>query len=224
MRHWLGLGLTLLLLVQGSARAQHATPEQHVDAAARAAFEAGRASYEAGRFGEALAQYERAYLLSPRPALLYDIARAAESDGHNERAISAYTRYLELLPNAENRQFAEARLRKLRADAARSEAPPAAHVPAPAPAAPPIPLNLLPPPGPTAAVALQVPREPARAAPLPAAPAPTKPRPFYKSPWLWSGVGVLLAGAAVGLGVGLRPDEPRDEPFRGSSGLSLGAP
>ncbi|MET0339447.1 MAG: tetratricopeptide repeat protein [Polyangiales bacterium] len=38
-------------------------------------------------------------------------------------------------------------------------------------------------------------------------------RPLYKNPWLWTGVGVLVAGAAVGLALGLRKDAGTEAPI-----------
>ena len=55
------------------------------DADARRAFEAGRDAYDHGAFAEALTHYERAYVLSHRPGLLFNIARAADSDGRADR-------------------------------------------------------------------------------------------------------------------------------------------
>lgn len=87
--------------------------------AAREAFELGKAAYERGRFSEALAYYERAYALSPHPNLLFNIGRAADSDGRSERAIQAYSAFLEAVPDADNREFVEGRLERLRAPSAR---------------------------------------------------------------------------------------------------------
>ena len=92
------------------------TPAE-VDARARAAFEAGRQAYDEGAFAEALRHYEVAYALSSRPGLLFNIGRAADSNGQPERAESAYIAYLEALPSADNRKFVEARLEVLRASA-----------------------------------------------------------------------------------------------------------
>jgi hypothetical protein len=37
-------------------------------------------------------------------------------------------------------------------------------------------------------------------------------RPLYKNPWLWTAVGVVVVGLAVGLGVGLTRDDPGQSP------------
>lgn len=119
MRHgrfsWVhGLAVGLLLACLGTARAQPMQARDEVDPAARAAFEAGRDAYERGRFGEALQQFDRAYAISSNPILLYNIGRAAEADLQNERAVRAYEAYLQALERAENREFVQARLEKLR--------------------------------------------------------------------------------------------------------------
>ncbi|HEX6244879.1 MAG TPA: PEGA domain-containing protein [Polyangiales bacterium] len=51
-----------------------------------------------------------------------------------------------------------------------------------------------------------------------------EPRRWYQSPWLWAGVGVVVAGAAVGLGVGLTRDERTPEPYGGTINMVLGGP
>jgi tetratricopeptide (TPR) repeat protein len=188
----------IFTLMCSVARADAPTPE------GRAAFEAGRDAYEAGRFEEALVQYERAYALSPHPNLLYNIARAADSDGQTERAIQAYEAFLSSKPNAENGDFARARLAKLRA----SQPPAAAPVspPAPAPvAAPGIARVQAPAPGPQRAL---------QAAPSSIAVQPLQQRddtarPLYKNPWLWTAVGVVVVGGVVaGAVLATRDDGP----------------
>jgi hypothetical protein len=104
--------LTLFAAGNGAAAQAPAPPEK--DAAARRAFETGREAYDRGRFAEALSSFERAYALSSKPILLFNIGRAAEAELQTERAISAYEAYLAALHDAENREFVEARLTKLR--------------------------------------------------------------------------------------------------------------
>lgn len=85
------------------------------EAEARSAFEAGRDAYEQGLFAQALAHFERAYTLSRLPQLLFNVGRAADSDGRTSRAIAAYSSYLDAFPSADNVAFVKARLVKLRA-------------------------------------------------------------------------------------------------------------
>lgn len=93
------------------------------DVAAREQFEAGRTAYDHGSFSEALAHFERAYALQPRPELLYNVGRAADSDGQAQRAIAAYEAYLENEPDAENADFVRARLLKMEVLASRDVRP-----------------------------------------------------------------------------------------------------
>ncbi len=90
--------LVLLVALLGSAVARAAdlpvSPEakRHVDI--------GVEHYNAGRFAEASREFELAYRLSGRPALLFNIARAEAKLGHDEVAIAFLRRYLEERPNA----------------------------------------------------------------------------------------------------------------------------
>jgi len=135
-----GLLLPLLLgqtlLVRGVVSAQQ-TAEQP-DPAARQAFEDGRTFYDHGRFADALRKFQESYAISNNAKLLFNIGRAADSDGQAAQAYDAYTAYLQRVPDADNREFVEARLAKLKAAGA-GGAPvgAAAAAAAGAPAAPP---------------------------------------------------------------------------------------
>jgi len=96
------------------------------DSAAHAAFEAGADAYDEGRFGAALVAYQRAYELSGRAKLLFNIGRAADGDNQSERAIEAYRGYLLAFPNAANRRFVESRIGKLQAAVAAARVDPKA--------------------------------------------------------------------------------------------------
>jgi tetratricopeptide (TPR) repeat protein len=122
-------GLSLLAILSSLVfslplHAEVPTAEPSSDAAARSAFETGRDAYERGDFPEALRHFERAHELSKRTELFFNIGRAADADGQTARAISAYTAYLEALPNADNREFVRARLVRLRALDPRAPAAP----------------------------------------------------------------------------------------------------
>ena len=57
-----------------------------------------------------------------------------------------------------------------------------------------------------------------------ATPARTPRRRWVKSPWLWSAVGLAVAGAAAGTAIALTRDEGgRDASYAGTSGVTLGA-
>lgn len=96
---------------------------------ARVLFEQSAAAYQDGRFEAAAGMLEEAYRLDPVPLLLYNLARARESNGEDERAAEAYGRYLELEPEAENRGQIEARIRALTPEDNQSTVAEASRVP-----------------------------------------------------------------------------------------------
>jgi tetratricopeptide (TPR) repeat protein len=155
-------------------RDEHPLPARAQDsveqAAARAEFEHGREAYERGSFAEALASFERSYALSRHPKLLFNVARAAEADGKNERAVEAYAAYLQAVPDAENRQFVNGRLEKLRLKA---------DVEKPQPALP----------------SVSLPPEAAPRGTLSQVPDESKSR--KKKSWLWAGLGTALAAGVI---------------------------
>ncbi|HEX2675118.1 MAG TPA: tetratricopeptide repeat protein [Polyangiales bacterium] len=121
------------------------------DERARAHFKAGTSLYDSGRFPEAAEEWEQAYALSKRNALLYNIYVAHRDASNLPKAIDALQRYLATNdPDPSARLNLEARLKAMQAaqaqadeqrkasEAAASTPPPsAAAQPAPAPAAPP---------------------------------------------------------------------------------------
>jgi tetratricopeptide (TPR) repeat protein len=54
--------------------------------------------------------------------------------------------------------------------------------------------------------------------------APAARRAWYKSPWLWTGVGIVLAGAAAGVGVAVSKDPAPQDPYLGTSNTIVKAP
>lgn len=104
--------LVLASLVAAPAWAQDewASPDEQ----ARALFAQGEAAYGEGHFEEALGLFQRAYDLSGRPQLLYNIGISATNLGHDTEALDALERYLAALPEAPNRALVEGRLESLR--------------------------------------------------------------------------------------------------------------
>jgi tetratricopeptide (TPR) repeat protein len=102
-----------------------ATPEPDTttrDREARAIYEAAVVAFDEGRFEDSLRLFRRAYELSERPELLFNVGTAADRLRHNEEALEAFEAYLAARPDAENRANVEARIAVLRraiADAAR---------------------------------------------------------------------------------------------------------
>jgi hypothetical protein len=70
---------------------------------ARQHFMAGQDYYSQGRYEKAIAEFEEAYRLDPRPLLLYNIAQAWEKLGDLVKAVDYLKKYLEADPNNEER-------------------------------------------------------------------------------------------------------------------------
>lgn len=109
------LGTTVVLAVLcafGSieARAQDSAEDGANEGDARMHFRLGRAYHESGRFAEAATEFQRAYELSGRPALLYNVFVAHRDAGNLGPAIGALREYLRLNPDAEEREQLTARL------------------------------------------------------------------------------------------------------------------
>jgi tetratricopeptide (TPR) repeat protein len=187
----LALAVLLTLLAPSPAHSQpRPTPPQ-----ARELVREGNSAYRIGRFEDALAAYERAYKLFPDPRLLYNLAQCHTQLRHYDRAIFLYQSFLDQSPQVPDRPRIEQTIAELkaRADAERMKAAPA---PVPVPPANKTPLL------PQAAPA------PLTVAAVPAAPTPTTdetPRPWYKRWYVWTAVGLLVAGGvAAGVVLGTR--------------------
>lgn len=114
---WVSLCVLVLAASVGTAargRAQDAV--ERADAEARSRFEAGRAAMAAGRTEDALVDFRRAYELSHRPALLYNIGVAADRLRRDDEALEAFEAYLASMPASDvtNRAEVEGRITVLR--------------------------------------------------------------------------------------------------------------
>ena len=213
--------LWLVLLASVGASAARADDLE----AAKAHYKAGESYYDQASYADALKEFQEAYRLSGRPALLYNVARCMEQLGRFDDAITALEKYLRADPKAKDRVTIEQRIVNLKArrdeQRARAAAPAS---PATAPTSPTSPASPASPASPPAAVATA--EQPAPASdvaahepPAPAAqdasPAPgtppvgvveAAPRPEPKrsvgrrrvATWVIGGLGLgLLAGAVV---------------------------
>lgn len=113
--------LVALLLAPSSASAQTSD-----DAEARAEFEAGRDAFSANAYEEALAHFRRAYALSGRALLLFNIGSAAERLGRDDEAAEAYRAFVEALPGDRSAPEARRRLQLIEARAAEAAPDPSA--------------------------------------------------------------------------------------------------
>lgn len=104
--------LVLLLQVPGVVGAQDAWVDP--DQQARELYSAGELAYGEGRFDEALGLFQRAYELSGRPELLYNVGLAATNAGDERAALAALEQYLRDIPEAPNRGIVEGRIANLR--------------------------------------------------------------------------------------------------------------
>src|SRR5712671_5564697 len=109
------------------------------DENARIHFESGAAYLKQSDNENALREFQAAFALSKRPALLLNIANVYERMGKPKEAVDALTKYLEEDPKASDRTTVETRIANLkkRAEAAPAVPPPSGSASAaPAPGAP----------------------------------------------------------------------------------------
>jgi tetratricopeptide (TPR) repeat protein len=83
------------------------------EAAAKAHYGRGTSYYNLGRYGEALAEYEAAYLAVQDPPFLFNIAQCQRKMGKDQEALAAYRSYLRVAPNAPNRLEVQKRIAEL---------------------------------------------------------------------------------------------------------------
>jgi tetratricopeptide (TPR) repeat protein len=184
-------GCLALALVAASLSTAHAGDAPD----AKALFERASADYNLGRFHAAALGYEEVYRLHPDSVLLYNIAQAYRLAGDAEKALFFYRNYLRNKPDAENREQIKQRIADLEQVVATQKKPPNETTPV-APIALPTGSQVAPAPS---GGALVVQHEPPRRQPL------------YKKWWLWTIVGGVAAGAAVGIALGVTS---QPAPFR----------
>lgn len=151
------------------------------DAEGRGLFEAGRAAFADGRYEDSLGYFDRAYALTHRAELLYNIGTANDRLRHDAEALAAFESYVRELPNAPNTREVEGRMRVLRASLAETST-------TPSDAEPPT-VSVEPEPQPPAVVATS-------------APAPSQPQ--HESDigvagewWFWTLIGAVVVGGVV---------------------------
>jgi tetratricopeptide (TPR) repeat protein len=130
MRTWVVLASLWLLAAPLSAQVSD-------DERARTHFEAGRSYYEQARYDDAVREFDQAFALSGRAALLLNLSQAHERGLHFTEAIADIDRYLSLVPDSPDRKTLEERKQHLEELRARIAAPqPTAAPVAPAAAEP----------------------------------------------------------------------------------------
>jgi len=96
--------------------------EDMTDAQARSHFRLGREYYQLGRFPDAAREFEVAYGLSGRAALLYNVYISYRDALDTPKAAAALRGYLAAVPDAPDRENLSARLAALEAQVAQSQA------------------------------------------------------------------------------------------------------
>jgi tetratricopeptide (TPR) repeat protein len=212
--------LALCVLAPAVARAQSDAEKKQK---AKEHYAIGTRFFDVGKYGEAVKEYEEAYLLTGDAKLLYNIGQAYRLWDRPEEAVRVYKNYLRQRPEAENRADVEkkiADLERLVEDRRRSGVPqPAEVAPPPPPAAQPVP-PVLPPPGTPVPVAGSEPPPPAGSVavePPPAAPeAPSRTWLTYSLLGV-GGAGLLTAAIAGAVGASkakkLQDASQNREPF-----------
>jgi tetratricopeptide (TPR) repeat protein len=157
------------------------------DSSARALFERGEVKFNLGNFEGAAADYQAAYELDHRPALLFNVGQCYRNLENYERARFFYRRFLTLDPQTPNRRETESLIdlmsKRLDEQRAKVDLAARANEPASGAATPPAFAPSLP--------TLQRTEAPA---------ADGRGQPVYRRTWFWVGVaGVVAGGVAAGL-------------------------
>ena len=93
-----------------------AVPAYGDDPATRAArrhFERGEKQFALGKFDEALEEYQTAFDAKPLPGFLYNIGQCYRNLGDYDQAIFSFKKYLNLEPDAANKEAVERLIEEL---------------------------------------------------------------------------------------------------------------
>jgi tetratricopeptide (TPR) repeat protein len=143
MRTILAAMLTSACLAWGAAALAQEGGEL-VDEEAKSLYQAGAIAFDQGRFQNALDSFQRAYALSKRPQLLFNIGVVSDRLRLDEQALQSFEQYLQLVPDGAEAANVRARIEVLRKTISERKQPAAAPVapegtqaaqPAPAPPA-----------------------------------------------------------------------------------------
>lgn len=178
------------------------------EARARQLYGEGEKAYQANDYQRAYDDFKQAYVLSQEPALLYDVASALQGLGRPHDAAEALRTYLKQVPNDPDRPKIEKRIAGLEdaqrlLDLEKKPAPP----PEPLPAAPKAVAPAVPPAALSSTVEMQEARSKRR----------------RNIAIIATVVSVVVAGAAVGLGIAFAPHST-EPPTRSDLGPVMGTP
>jgi hypothetical protein len=185
--------LAMIALILFAATTAHADDRDK----ARAAFRLGSQHYSLGEYKEALAAFKEAYRSYEDSSFLFNIAQCHRQLDQRADAIREYRMYLVNAPDASNREEVRQLITRLERELAEERATKAAPPPGVQP----------PSVSPATSARLQPSGPPTVAAPslaLTVTATRARETPTYKKWWVWTLVGVAVAGgAAAGLAVGL---------------------
>lgn len=118
----MGRCLGLAAVAAALAITSPAVAQEGADERARLHFESGRSYFDEGAYERALQEFERAYQLSPRTAMLFNLGTTYERLGRLTDAADAFERYLNETPDFPNRDTLTRRIENLRRRAAQQRA------------------------------------------------------------------------------------------------------
>ncbi|HJX53638.1 MAG TPA: hypothetical protein VJ801_12800, partial [Polyangia bacterium] len=106
-------GILLLLAMAFSAATARAQSEGEKKQEAKEHYEKATRLYDLAKYGEAIKEYEAAYLLVADPNLLYNMGQAYRLWDKPEEAIRCYKNYLRNRADASNRADVEKKIAEL---------------------------------------------------------------------------------------------------------------
>lgn len=106
------------------ALATVASADEKLNAAAKEHNDAALAAYKAQHYADAAKEFEAAYLADPRPSLLWGWAQSERLDGHCDRALPLYNKYLYADVTKRSLEAARANIKQCEQQASNAPPPP----------------------------------------------------------------------------------------------------
>jgi tetratricopeptide (TPR) repeat protein len=104
--------LLSLLIVHVNLAHGDAPPQADLELA-KAHYNTGQIYYERGRFPDAAHEFEEAYRLSGKPALLYNMGKSYDGSSDAARALKAYRQFLANVTDSSDRPWVSGRVEQL---------------------------------------------------------------------------------------------------------------